>query len=93
MHPNQPRQQDGGEGDDADIELAPAVAQHFDDGIADEAEGDAVGDGVGERDGKEGDGDGGGFGDVVPVNLAHGVHHQHRHIQNRASGGIMLYLG
>ena len=46
-----------GEDDDADIELAPAAADQFDEGVADEAEGDAVGNGVGERDGKEGDGD------------------------------------
>ena len=47
VYPDEAEEQDGSEGKDADIEFAVAAADEFDDGVADEAEGDAVGDGVG----------------------------------------------
>ena len=91
VYPDEAEEQDGGESEDTDVEFAVAAADEFDDGVANEAEGDAVGDGVGQRDGEEGDGDGRSFGEVVPVNFAHGVHHQYGDVENGAGGGVARY--
>src|SRR5690606_27970140 len=67
--------------------LAALAGQQLQRRVGQEAQGDAVGDGEGQRHHHHGNDRRDGIGVVLPVDVRHAAHHQHRDIDQRTGGG------